>query len=345
MTPLPAAGTPSPPLKWRRPPGVDASLREVERRLLTAAATGEGRTSDVCGHLVRAGGKRLRPSLLLLAAEFGGGAPAAVLDAAVGIELLHVATLYHDDVCDEATHRRGRASANRLWGNRAAVFAGSYLFSRAIEHLARGGEYAGRLASAALAEVWKGQAQETENVRNLDLEEATYFEIVRCKTAALCELPCRLGALLGGVEPSLHEALARYGDKLGCAFQVTDDILDVAGDGARLGKPPGIDLVEGVYTLPVLYALRAEPDRRLRALLARPRLDPPQLGWALARIRASGAVERATDVARTLAAEAADELRVLPPGPVVECLRGLAREVAGRTGEGERAAAGAGAGS
>jgi heptaprenyl diphosphate synthase len=330
MTPLPAAVT-TPALAWRRPPVVERSLRQVEVKLQAAVAGATGPAAEVCGHLVRAGGKRLRPSLVLLAAEFGAGPTPAVLDAAVGVELLHVATLYHDDVSDEADCRRGQPSANRLWGNRAAVFAGSFLFARSIEHLAAGGPSANRLVSAALAEVWKGQAQETENVRNLDLEEATYFEIVRRKTAALCELPCRLGALLGGLDRRRGEALAAYGEKLGCAFQVTDDVLDVIADDGRLGKPPGIDILEGVYTLPVLYGMRtAEPDARLREMLARPRLDAPDLGWALSRIRHSGAVERSTAVARALAAEAIDALGPLPSGPPLDCLRQLALEVAGR---------------
>lgn len=330
----PSTAPPAPfPAGWLRSPRVQHRLSEVEARLSECVYTGEAWTTEVCSHLLRGGGKRLRPSLLLLASEFGDGATPAVLEAALGIELLHTATLYHDDVADEASCRRRHPSPNRLWGNRAAVFAGTYLFSRAIECVAAYGEEAGRLVSAALAEVWKGQAQETENVHNLEVDETTYFEIVKRKTAALCELPCRLGSLLARVDARAALALASYGEKLGIAFQVTDDVLDVIENEGQLGKPPGLDLQEGVYTLPVLDALRAVgPDARLRTLLRRRTMNREELEAALFLIRASGAIERATQVARGFAAQATSELRALPAGAARDSLRALAHEVANRTG-------------
>jgi heptaprenyl diphosphate synthase len=317
---------------WMRCPRVLAKLQEVESRLLEQCVDEDPYVSTMVRHLIQSGGKRLRPTLVLLSAEFGDENCPAAVDLAIAVELLHVATLYHDDVIDQADVRRGRPSANLLWGNRPAAFAGSYLFARAARLFAEAGVAVNQMVSHCVAEVWKGETLEMERIFDLDADEQSYFRIVDKKTAALCELPCRLGAFAARVDPAWSEGLTMYGRKLGIAFQITDDILDLVGDEAITGKAAGIDLLDGVYTLPVLYAIKGQSsaERLLRSKLSR----GLSAGWeqveAVQLVRSGAAISRALKVAESFAQEAVTHLAALPIGAAKQSLMALAGEVTER---------------
>ena len=319
-------------MPWLESASVHCALEQVIIRLSSCVAVDHFYVNDVCGHLIRAGGKGLRPSLLLLSAEFGDHKVSGLVDLAVAVELLHVATLYHDDIIDEASYRRHQPSANLLWGNRAAAFAGTYLFSRAIGIFAMAGSEVNRIVTTAVADLWYGQSQESERVFDLDMDEESYLKIIENKTVALCELPCRLGALQGAVSADAAIALAAFGRKLGMAFQIIDDVLDIVGDERTLGKIPGIDLLEGIYTLPVLYCLSSgnENSVNLRAILRSKANNQEQIKAAVSIIKASGSIELAVEMARRFADDAIMQIDALPSGGARDSLVALVKHVIDR---------------
>jgi heptaprenyl diphosphate synthase len=284
-------------------------------------------------HLIERGGKRLRPVLLLLSASFGRWNEDKLLRAAAALELIHIASLYHDDVMDRAELRRAGASANARWGNVPATFAGTYLFARASAVFASLGNDVNRLVSEASLDLCSGQLQEVENAFNLDLSEDEHSTILARKTATLFRLPCRLGAHLGGVARRQAASLDRYGRLLGLAFQLTDDALDLAGTAEEVGKSTGNDLRQGVFTLPVLRALRRPGaiGERLRDLLSRVQLSDGEVAAVLDLVRESGAVDEGLQVARGYAARARAALEGLPSGPPRRSLARLTELVASRS--------------
>ena len=277
-------------------PSLAEDLARVEDSLHEAVSTPDRFLADVASHLIGAGGKRIRPTLTLCAAyAAAGGAGPAGADAvtgAVAIELVHQGSLYHDDVIDEAETRRGVPSVNARWSNIVAILAGDFLLARASALAARlGGDVAEILAST-IAELCRGQVLELQHL----------FE---GKTASLFGTSCRVGGMVSGVgEPTL-DALTRYGFHLGMCFQIVDDVLDITATDAVLGKPAGQDLVEGVYTLPVIHAIASSPA--LRERLGRP-LDAEQLAEVRRLASADGAIDAALGKARDHAAKAGDAL-------------------------------------
>jgi heptaprenyl diphosphate synthase len=319
---------------WLECRDVLADLAAVEAGLLAAVPGADPFVHEIGTHLIRGGGKRLRPALTLLAVRCGTAAPAERISVSVAMELLHVATLYHDDVVDEASARRGVPSVNARWGNRAATFAGTYLFALATERFAAAGDAVNQSVSAAVARLWEGQTRERDSVYRLDLEEQDYFEIIERKTATLYQLPCRVGALLGRAPPAAAAALETFGRCLGLAFQLVDDVRDIVADTHTLGKPPGSDLCEGVYTLPAIATLRSdgEDGRRLRALLGHWSATPSELVDALDVLRSNGSVPRTLATARELVTQAQAALGALPAGPARTSLRRLADFVIDQAG-------------
>jgi heptaprenyl diphosphate synthase len=298
------------------------ALGRLEPVLRGAVRTREQPLRDLALHLIGLGGKRLRPALAVVAGNFGRLHDERLLEAAAAVELLHVASLYHDDVIDRASTRRGAMSANRRWGNGAAAVGGTYLFSCATALLAELGDTATRLATKACSEVCVGELQEIENAYNLELTVEEHLDVLRRKTATLFELPCQLGALLSDVDEVASTQLTRYGRELGLAFQLADDALDLAGDSAAMGKATRTDLREGVYSLSILYVLRDSSDgsRRLASLLTRVDVTASELEEAAAIVRSAGAVERALAVARAHAQRARAALEPLEPVPARESL-------------------------
>lgn len=283
--------------------------------------------------LIGRGGKRLRPTMLLLAGTLGDADRDELLRAAAAVELMHVASLYHDDIMDRAVLRRGEPSVNARWGNTMAAAAGTYLFARAITLVAGLGPVPDRLTADASVRLCTGQMLEMENAYDLDLTPERHLDVLARKTATLFELPCALGAHLGGVPSEWGAALAAYGHHLGIAFQLADDALDLTSTAEGLGKAAGNDLREGVYSLAVLLALRDEDSRTLlRDLLARTSLGSAEVEEAVRCIRASGAVDEALAVARGHVEEASAVLEALPDVPARDSLRALATHAVARTG-------------
>lgn len=316
---------------------VQAGLDAVE------AALGEAVKSDVpfitvtASHLLEAGGKRFRPLLLLLAAQFGDPGAPGVVPAAVVVELTHLATLYHDDVMDEAPVRRGAPSANSRWDNSVAILTGDFLFSRASQVLADLGPEAVRMQAEAFERLVTGQILETRGPGS-DMDPLLhYLDVLEGKTGSLIAVSCRIGALMAGAEPALVDTLGEFGERIGIAFQLADDVLDIASDGHESGKTPGTDLREGVPTLPtlLLQQMPADPadpdDARLRELLTQDLSDDDLHAEALRLMRAHPALERARAETLRRAEEARALLAPLPACAAKAALEGLCDAVAIRT--------------
>jgi len=288
-------------------------LARLEPELRTAVSSGDDFLDQVTTHLIAAGGKRLRPGLALAAAT-GGSRRAGPddLSGAVAVELVHLASLYHDDVMDEATMRRSTETVNARFGNLVAIVAGDFLLARSAEIAAAlGTEIAGLLANT-LGRLCEGQLTEVRSAFSLTRSEDDYFSAIAGKTAALMSTSCRIGALTGGLERAEVEALTTFGRCFGMVFQLRDDILDVIGTEDELGKLPGQDLAEGVYTLPVLLALK-EPEtaRELAPLLGRP-LGLPERDKARAIVASSDAIDSTISTGRRYVQQAVDAAAAVP---------------------------------
>jgi heptaprenyl diphosphate synthase len=314
--------------------GVRRRLDEVEAGLRRAVdSTDVPLVGEAAGYLLSAGGKRFRPLLVLLAGHFGDPDDPRLVPGAVAIELTHLATLYHDDVIDEAQSRRGIASVNARWDNTVAILTGDFLFARASELSSDLGTEVTRLLAMTIARVCEGQIREVEGAGRLDADEGFYLEVIRRKTASLIATSCRLGGMLSGVEGAVVDRLDRFGRALGMAFQLSDDIMDVAADRATLGKEPGADLHEGVYTLPVIYALRDSARRNeLRQLLGERPLGVERLTAALDIVRVDGSLDRAREAVTAEVRTAVAEADALPAGRAREALIHLAEFIAVRCG-------------
>ena len=307
-------------------PHVREDLERVESTLHGAVASGEPFLAEVARHLVLAGGKRLRPALAIASAGVGQDPPAPahddVVQGAVAVELVHLGSLYHDDVMDEADTRRGVESVNARWGNLVAIVGGDFLLARASEIAAALGPEPAQLLAATIAALCEGQVGELTRAFDVSRSEETYLSTIASKTAALMSTACRIGALVAGLDRAVVDVVTDYGRLVGMAFQIVDDVLDVVATDEQLGKPAGNDLVEGVYTLPVIRALAREGDA-LRALLGH-RLDPEEMTKARDLVRSDGAVAAAIEVARGYVGQAASALDALPATPATDALRAFA---------------------
>ncbi len=292
--------------------------------LISAVAAGDPFLDQVATHLIRAGGKRLRP-MLALASATRGERPASEEDllGSVSVELVHLASLYHDDVIDEATMRRGTDSVNSRFGNLVAIVGGDYLLARSAEIAASlGTEIAGLLATT-LGQLCQGQISEVKTAYSVERTAEQYLEAIEGKAAALMATSCRIGALTGGAPRPEVEALTEFGRNFGIVFQLRDDVLDVVATNGQLGKPPGQDLAEGVYTLPVLHAL-AEPEigPELSTLLGQP-LALPERDKARAIVATSGGIAATVELGRQFAARADAALGGVSSPQLAGALRAL----------------------
>jgi heptaprenyl diphosphate synthase len=322
-------------------PGLDL----VEQRLRTTVAAELPFVEDASRYLIDAGGKRFRPMLVLLAGLLGGGRSIddELVDAGVVVELVHLSTLYHDDVIDGADVRRGAQAAHVRWSNTVAILTGDFLLARASELSANLGVEVTRVMAATIADLCTGQIREVQGsamAREHGMQRVTagrehYLAVIAEKTASLIAASCRLGALLTELPREAVEALTDFGRHLGLSFQLADDVLDIASEATESGKVPGTDLREGVRTMPVLYALEAEgPDSELARLVDDPTEE--HVTEALALLRDHPAMELARDDARLEAAKARRALRIFEadpyPAAVLDGLSYLAEYAANRVG-------------
>jgi len=299
---------------------VQAGLAAVEEGLLEATKSEVPFITEAAQHLVRAGGKRFRPLLVMLAAQFGDPYTPGVVPSAVVVELTHLATLYHDDVMDEAEVRRGVDSANTRWGNSVAVLTGDFLFARASHILADLGPEAVRVQAEAFERLVTGQILETAGPQDGRDPVDHYLDVLGGKTGSLVAVSCRFGAMMSGADETVVDVLTQYGERLGVAFQLADDVLDIASDSRESGKTPGTDLREGIPTLPVLRLqeraarLGLAEDIALCELLDSDLSDDARLAEALTALRVHPALEQAR---RDTVRYAEDARAAL--APLVEC--------------------------
>jgi heptaprenyl diphosphate synthase len=312
---------------------VRGRLDEVEAALEKAVRADSDLLAQTASYLLHAGGKRFRPMLVLLAGYFGDPRDPRLVPGSVSIELVHQATLYHDDVIDEAVARHGVQAANVRWTNTVAILTGDYLFARASEISTDLGTDICALLARTIATLCDGQIREVEAAGRLDQTEGAYMEIIRRKTGTLIATSCRLGGMLSDAPVDSLDVLEEFGEALGLAFQLSDDIMDLVASERELGKEPGQDLREGVFTLPVLHALGsgAHGDE-LRELLSSGRAEEAGLPRALEIVRSPenlahsrAAVVAEVDRARELAGR-------LPEGTAGTALVQLAEYLAARCG-------------
>jgi octaprenyl-diphosphate synthase len=303
---------------------VAEEMRQVEARLAERMDSPVGAIPRVGSHLLEAGGKRLRPLLAVLGARATG----APLDYGIAVgcaaELIHTATLYHDDVVDDGRVRRGRPAARMVFGNGIVVLVGDFCLARALETVALTGSLPMvQSLATTVTEMAEGEVAQLERAGNPDATVEDYFRVIDRKTASLIAWCARVG---GAVGPDLDGPLERYGRAVGRAFQIADDVLDADVDEATAGKSVGHDLQEGKLTLPVLLACEADPalGRHVRAQLGERGVTEAIAAEILAATRAAGGITKAREKALALAAEAVTELGPLPPSPFRDALRDLA---------------------
>lgn len=306
-------------------PHVWQRMDAVERGLLRATESGDAYLTSIARHLLMAGGKRYRPLLALLAAELGPGRDERPVEAGVAVELIHVGSLYHDDVIDEADTRRGAASVNANWSNTRAILAGDFLMARASEHAAAHLDLESvRLLAATYAELVEGQTRELQLDYDLDHDLDAYETVIRQKTASLIRTSARLGAAAAGATPEALEAVSEWALEVGMVFQIADDVLDLVATAERLGKPAGSDILEGKFTMPVLMALRSPDGDRVRKLLDQPRPYPADsVAEVIDLVRSGGHADAALDHAMARVGKAERALDWLPANPVKDVLARL----------------------
>lgn len=314
-------------------PGMAIARERVEARLIEAVRTSDPALTEMASHLILAGGKRQRPLFAVAgaAAEADDVTGERLPDAVTGgvaVELVHIGSLYHDDVIDEAPTRRTVESVNARWGNLRAILAGDFLLARASELAASLGTEVAGLLAATIGRLCEGEVRELDRAYQPDRSEADYLAAIDGKTASLFATACRIGGIVGELPRPLIDALTTFGRHYGMAFQMVDDVLDVVATDEELGKPAGHDMAEGVYNLPVLRALAAGDAAadELRTLLGGPLTDEAQ-ARALTLVRSGPGVAEAAKAAHTQVEEAVAALAPLPPSAVVDALAGAARQL------------------
>lgn len=300
-------------------------LTVADRLIESALHSHAGLTKDLGGHLVGSGGKRLRPAVTILAARACGLRDNTPMELAAVVELIHTSTLLHDDVVDHAHRRRGRKAAHTIWGERASVLVGDFLYTRAFELLVAVGSLgAMAILSRATTAMAEGAILELRWTGDLSLHEKDCLDILERKTARLFEASTHMSALLAQAEPSWTSALAAYGLHLGMAFQLVDDVLDYHADPEVLGKEPGRDLLEGKMTMPMVHALQHSPQRATLHGMLGGRLAG-DLEMARAFLEEAGSFDYTLQIARSEADNALQALSILPPSPFKDGLSAMAR--------------------
>ncbi|MGB4701955.1 MAG: polyprenyl synthetase family protein [Syntrophomonadaceae bacterium] len=305
---------------------VRKEMELVEQSLYQHVNTSEQVLSEASTHLIKAGGKRIRPGFALLVARMYRDDIGYAIPLATALELVHMATLVHDDVIDNSEVRRGTGTVKRLWGNRVAIYAGNFVFARALDLIASyNRQDILEVVADASMKICQGEIEQMLSCFNVNLGLKNYLRRIERKTALLISLSCQVGAMLSTSNPKEIEALRRYGYDLGLAFQITDDILDFVADEATLGKPTGSDIRQGVITLPALYALHHDARRdELAQLLSSPQACQDNTQYIIDIVCESDGIEYAYSVSQHYAHRSKRHLAILPDTPVKENLLELA---------------------
>ena len=308
-------------------------LAEVEKALAEAVRMEPGMLEETSKYLLNAGGKRFRPMLVLVCGHFGNPEDPRLITASVALELTHLASLYHDDVIDEGDSRRGIPSANARWDNTVAILTGDFLFARASEIMSELGNEPTRLLAKTIATLCDGQIREVSLAGRTDQTIDFYMGTIKRKTSALIATAARIGGLMSDAPAEYLDTLEGFGDEVGTAFQLSDDIMDLTVSSEVLGKEPGVDMKEGVYTLPVLDALTIGEDAdELSKLLSAGPPEGDRLARALEIVRNEGSLSRSRKVVAGSVDHAVELLGQLPQGPAASALVQLSEFLATRCG-------------
>lgn len=312
---------------------LERDMESVEHGIETATRHTESMINEMSSHLSAAGGKRMRPVLVLLTSRLGSGPNKDVIDAAVVMEVTHLGTLYHDDVMDQAPRRRGVDTAHTIWGNNVAILTGDLLFARASNLVSGLGEEALKLQAQVFEELVLGQLHETLGPGENQDPIEHYISVLRDKTGSLIALSARLGALLAGADRKFQEPLQLFGERIGIAFQLMDDIIDIQSDKEKSGKTPGTDLLAGVPTMPTLM-LRSFEDGESKDLLEliQNGLTEENLAEVVSKLRVHPVMKQAYEATKQWAEDAIDAISSLPEGSVKAALIAFARAVVEREG-------------
>lgn len=303
---------------------MDADRQRVEQALLDAVRTPDAYLTEIASHLISAGGKRLRPVMTLVASRVGCDGP-ALEDAVLGgisCELVHLGSLYHDDVMDEATTRRGVDTVNAKWGNLQAILAGDFLLARASEIAASLGTEVAGLLARTIGRLCEGQIEELRHTYSVARPVESYLESIDGKTASLYSTAARIGGIVAGHDRPTIDLLTEYGTAYGMVFQIVDDVLDLIATDAELGKPAGHDMEEGVYTLPVLHTLASggAAAKELRSILGKP-LDSDERMKVLDIVRSNGGVPAAIEQAKSFVSRSERICDELPRSAATDAMR------------------------
>lgn len=308
---------------------IQSDLEKVEQELVAAVSHTDPVANVTSKHLLEAGGKRLRPALVLLCAQLGEGTNDEVIKASVVVELTHLATLYHDDVMDRAPMRRGVPTAHEIWGNSVAILTGDLLFAKASQIVSRLGNKALTLQADTFERLCLGQLHETVGPSETEDALAHYIQVLSDKTGSLISASAELGVIFGNAPDEYREAMRSYGEKVGVAFQLIDDVIDIASDAS--GKTPGTDLRAGVPTLPTLLLRKAaatDPEAASIVAIIDAGLDEDaQLALVVEKIRRHPALEQAYQVAKDWSDQAIEALAALPDSSVKSALKVFAEAV------------------
>jgi heptaprenyl diphosphate synthase len=310
-----------------------AGVGEVEKLIKEQVEGKYDLAVETSRHLIDAGGKRLRPLLTLISSHFGNPKAKGIVESAVVCELTHLGTLYHDDVMDEASMRRGVPSANSRWGNSVAILTGDYLFAKVSQLLADLGPEAVRLQAHTFERLVIGQIMETQGKSAGRTPLEHYLAVIADKTGSLIAASARYGGMLSGAKPEHTEALTNFGESMGLVFQLADDVIDIASESNESGKTPGTDLREGVPTLVTLHILESNDpkDAELKQLLSAPIKDESLVQETIKNLRTHRAIEQSREVIEKYAAETRKHLSVLPSGNAKDALVSLSEAVVSRT--------------
>lgn len=309
---------------------LNADISMIEKELEETINADSQLLRQASLHLLKAGGKRIRPVFVLLGGKFGNYDINVIKDVAVSLELIHMASLVHDDVIDDAELRRGQPTIKAKWDNRIAMYTGDYIFARALELMTEiENPLAHQILSETIVELSVGEIEQIKDKYNFDQNLRNYLLRIKRKTALLIAASCQLGAVVSGVKDEDHRKLYRFGYYVGMSFQITDDVLDFTGTEKELGKPAGGDLLQGNITLPVLYAMEDEAIRN-KILTVHEGMDRNELDEILKLIQASGAIEKSLEISDRYLEKALAILDELPANKAKKSLRDIAKFIGKR---------------